>query len=152
MEDLRALAHNLRPPAIDAVGLSQTLFDYCQRVARQTGIQVTFQDSLLPDLPSHIQISIYRVIQEALTNIVKHSGASWVQVRLKNDPENILVYVTDNGRGFSNQHSNQPDISKGLGLIGIQERMEALGGSFEIVSQGGVGTQLVASIPLQEGM
>jgi PAS domain S-box-containing protein len=152
MEDLRALAHNLRPPAIDAVGLSQTLFDYCQRVARQTGIQVTFQDSLLPDLPSHIQISIYRVIQEALTNIVKHSGASWVQVRLNNDLENILVCVTDNGRGFSNQHSNHPDISKGLGLIGIQERMEALGGSFEIVSHGGAGTQLVASIPIQEGM
>ena len=151
MEDLRALAHNLRPPAIDAVGLSQTLHDYCQRIQRQTGIHISFQDGYLPDLPSQIQISIYRVVQEALTNIVKHSGASLVEVKVKKDSEKIRIFVTDNGRGFSNQHSIDPDISKGLGLIGIQERMEALGGSVEINSQAGLGTQLIGSIPLQEG-
>lgn len=152
MEDLRALAYNLRPPAIDAVGLGQTLHDYCQRVARQTGIQVVYQDRLLPGLPGHIQISIYRVVQEALTNIVKHSGAARVEVCLENDAEEILVHVTDNGRGFSPEKPNSPDISRGLGLIGIQERMEALGGAFEIVSHPGMGTQLIARIPLQEGM
>jgi signal transduction histidine kinase len=152
MEDLRALAYNLRPPAIDAVGLSQTLHDYCQRVSRQTGIQVVYQDSTLPGLPGHIQISIYRVVQEALTNIVKHSGATRVEVRLENDAEKILVHVSDNGRGFSPEKSNSPDISRGLGLIGIQERMEALGGAFEIATHVGAGTQLMARIPLQEGM
>ena len=151
MEDLRALAHNLRPPAIDAVGLSQTLYDYCHRLQRQTGIHISFQDDDLSDLPSHIQISIYRVVQEALTNIVKHSGASVVEVCAKKDAKYILVFVTDNGKGFSSHHTDDPEISKGLGLIGIQERMEALGGRVEIITNAGRGTQLVASIPLQEG-
>jgi signal transduction histidine kinase len=151
MGDLRSLAYNLRPPAIDAVGLSQTLQDYCQRVARQAGIQVIYKDRLRLDLPSYFQLSIYRVVQEALTNIVKHACATRVEVRLENDAEQIVVSVADNGRGFSAQASSL-QVSKGLGLIGIQERMEALGGVFEITSQNGGGTELTARIPIQEGM
>jgi PAS domain S-box-containing protein len=149
MNDLRALAHNLRPPAIDAVGLSQTLHDYCQRVARQTGIEITYRDSHLGNLPGHVQISIYRVVQEALTNVVKHSGASRVEVRLDNDAEKIQLRVTDNGHGFQ---PNPLDNPKGLGIIGIHERMEALGGSFELVSHAGSGTQLITRIPVQEAL
>jgi PAS domain S-box-containing protein len=150
MDDLHALAQNLRPPAIDAVGLSQALYDYCQRVERQTGIQVSYQDGTLANLASHTQISIFRVVQEALTNIVKHSGATCVEVDLKKDAREIRISVCDNGRGFTHQHMIDRDISRGLGLIGIQERIEALGGSLEVISQAGRGTRLMANIPLQE--
>lgn len=152
MNDLRLLAFNLHPPAIEAVGLSQTLHDYCKRLARQTGIEITYRDSHLGSLPSHVQISIYRVVQEALTNIVKHSGASRVEVRLDNDAEKIRLKVTDNGRGFLPGQTSFPENPAGLGLTGIHERMEALGGSFEIVSHQGTGTQLITRIPLQEAM
>jgi PAS domain S-box-containing protein len=150
MNDLRALAYNLRPPAIDAVGLSQTLQDYCQRVARQTHIQISYWDNLPPDLPGHIQLSLYRLVQEALTNIVRHSGASQAEVRLECNGQQILAHIADNGRGFNPNLSTAPDISRGLGLIGIRDRMQALGGEFETVSRPGEGTRLIARIPLQE--
>jgi PAS domain S-box-containing protein len=152
MNDLRALAHNLHPPAIEAVGLSQTLHDYCMRLARQTGIEITYRDNHLGNLPAHIQISIYRVVQEALTNIVKHSGATRVDVRLDNDAEKIRLKVTDNGRGFISGQPETTENKPGLGLTGIHERMQALGGSLEILSQQGRGTQLITRIPLQEAV
>lgn len=152
MNELRLLAHNLHPPAIDTVGLSQTLRDYCQRVSRQSGIEILYRDSQLNHLPGQIQISLYRVVQEALTNIVKHSGASRVEVQMESDAESIRVKVTDNGRGFSPDQTHAFAAPKGLGLIGIHERLEALGGTLKIETHPGEGTQLITQIPLQEGM
>ena len=151
MDDLRALAQNLRPPGLDAIGLSQTLDDYCRRIQRQTGIQVSYQDGFLADLPNHTQISIYRVVQEAITNIVKHSGATCAEVCLQKNDTDIRILITDNGRGFVNQHLVDHENPEGLGLLGIHERIEALGGSVEIISQPGLGTKLAANIPVPEG-
>jgi signal transduction histidine kinase len=147
MDQLRSLAHNLRPPALDTVGLNQTLHDYCQRVARQSDLHVTYQGLDVPDLPGHCQISLYRVLQEALTNVIKHAEARRVQVRLRQEDGATVLDVQDDGRGFNQDPAPGENQVEGIGLLGIKERMEALGGKVEIETQPEKGTRLVAQMP-----
>jgi signal transduction histidine kinase len=150
MEELRTLAYHLRPAALDAIGLDQTLRDHCQRLAKQSGIPINYQGASLDDLPGFIQISLYRVIQEALTNILKHAHASQVLVSLQGDAETIFLQISDNGRGFTPPAGFAAPPDGGLGLIGMRERMEAIGGEIEIDSRPGHGTRLSGRIPLLE--
>ena len=146
MDRLRSLAHNLRPPALDALGLDQTLGDYCQRIARQSGIRVAYNCVDLPSLPEHFQISLFRVLQEALTNIIKHAEAGHVDVFLHQEQGMVVLEVRDDGVGFD-PSSVLKGKDRGIGLQGIEERMEALGGSVKISSQPGQGTRLLAEVP-----
>jgi signal transduction histidine kinase len=94
-------------------------------------------------------ICLYRFVQEALTNAVKHSCAKGVRVTLRHDAEAIMVSVEDDGLGFGGEGlANTRDPKLGLGLLGMQERLAAVGGWLEISSGRGLGTRLVASIPL----
>lgn len=150
MERLRILAHDLHPPALLTVGLDQTLRDYCERVARQAKLPVEYRGAELDDLPSHFQISIYRIVQEALTNVVKHSRAQRAKVTINRDAEMISIEVQDDGQGFELADGETKSVHHGLGLIGIQERVEAIGGVMQIFTEPGFGTRIFVTVPLQE--
>jgi signal transduction histidine kinase len=101
----------------------------------------------LPDLPAGLDLAVYRVIQEALTNVVKHAGADRCQVRITSEQGKLTVEVTDNGRGLGGQPG---DKTQGHGLIGMRERVGMYGGEFSAASLPGPGFQVSATFPLAE--
>ena len=149
MERLRTLAHDLRPPSLDNVELDQSLRDLCHRTAVQSKIHVDYRSSGVDSLPGYYQISIYRVVQESLTNIVKHAHAAHAWVKIECDAEGVHLSVRDDGVGFDSDAASQGQVS-GIGVAGMRERVEALGGVFDITSNSGEGTSLLARMPLQE--
>ncbi|TFG69427.1 MAG: sensor histidine kinase [Anaerolineales bacterium] len=146
------LALDLRPQMLDDLGLLPTLRWYTDRYTRRTEIEVAleaidFEERITPE----VTIAIYRIVQEALTNAAKHSGASRVTVRLVRQPGAVTVTVHDNGRGFNREgHPNLKVLDKGAGLVGIRERVSLLGGTFDIRSNQGEGTRLTIKIPVKD--
>ncbi|MDH7485990.1 MAG: PAS domain S-box protein [Anaerolineae bacterium] len=150
MEELRLLARDLRPPALDAVSLDQALAGVCQDFVRRTQIAVDYLGAPMPPVSEAVSITLYRFLQEALTNAVRHAHASRVSVTLRCDGRAINLAVEDNGKGFDKKVLlPAAGRSAGLGLLGIQERLEMLGGRLDITSQIGRGTRLVGWVPLQ---
>lgn len=147
MDRIRSLAHDLRPPALDAVGINQAMEDFCQRVSKHTGLRVEYSGVDLEDLPGYYEISLYRVLQEALTNVIKHSQASQAKIKLSVEEDQIFLEIADNGDGFSPPTSPNKGEITGLGLLGITERIEALGGTLELTSYPQQGTTLLVQVP-----
>jgi signal transduction histidine kinase len=150
IEHIRTLAQNLHPPSLDSLGLEQCLQSLCENLSHRSKISIQLHTNLNDRLPGHIQISIYRVVQEALNNAIKHANPSCIHIRLESDAERISLLVVDDGKGFSPEHLAEHGSGSGLGLQGMRERIDALGGSFEIYSSPGAGTRLVASVPMDE--
>lgn len=150
LEMLRSLAHDLRPPSLETVGLNQTMKDFCARVRRQTRLKISYRGMDMSSLPGHIQVSLYRVLQEALTNVIKHAHAERVKVSLARREQHVSLRIQDDGVGFTPALNGVKDHQHGIGLIGIQERMQALGGRLEVVSQLQQGAILTVTIPLGE--
>ena len=146
MEQIRLLAHDLRPPVLDTFSLNEALEGLCQEFTGRGELSVKYRGEELPSLPDTVAISFYRFLQEALTNVTKHAGATEVQVVLEATEGTIELSVTDDGQGFT----MGPDTSsrRGIGLIGAQERFELLGGQLSIKSTPGRGTRLTARAPL----
>jgi PAS domain S-box-containing protein len=149
MEQIRFLAQTLRPPALDAVGLNLTLEGFCRDFARRTQLSIDYVGLELPLLPETVNICLYRSLQEALTNVAKHARAQQVCVSLDHNAETVSLSVEDDGQGF-NGHAKLSTSGwpMGIGLLGMQERLESLGGRLEIESQPGQGTRLVAHLPV----
>ena len=145
-QELTALIRELRPAALTGKGLAAALQEYVETWARQSGIHADLRLRGERPLPLHIEQAVFRVIQEALANVVKHSGADAVTVTLLWSQSALDVVVEDNGQGFHVQGA----LSKGLGLNNMAERVRALGGEFRIVSHPGQGTRLSFRIPLNE--
>jgi signal transduction histidine kinase len=156
LNQLRLLGHELRPPALDMIGICPTLEGYCRDFTQHTQLPILFfTEGTIPTLPDPYNITLYRFLQEALTNIVKHAGASQVWVRLFAHEKEITFSVRDDGHGFPQaQSGSQPppftrkDGSTGMGLLGIQERIDLLDGTFKIDSQPGQGSRLTVSFPI----
>ena len=141
---IRRLAQDLRPPVLDALGLKVAMQAYCTEFTRRTHLPVIFEcDTPLHELPDSYNITLYRVLQEALTNVVKHAQASQVWVELSLEEEAVTLTVQDNGIGFSEEKS----LSSGIGLTGLQERIMLAGGKFGITSTAKRGTILSAQFP-----
>ena len=142
----------LRPSVLDDMGLAAALRSHIERTLDGTGIGFNIDDSgLSKRLPPEMETTLYRVFQEALVNIVRYSKAASVQIKLHCTDGIFEGEVSDNGRGFD-LHSVRRDGSKphGLGLVGMQERIELIGGCLEILTQPGCGTTLKIHIPLEE--
>jgi PAS domain S-box-containing protein len=151
MDEIRLLAHTLRPPALDAVGLNPTLEDFCRDFARRTHLSVEYVGAEVPGLSDAATICFYRVIQESLTNVARHAHADQIRVMLSHDTDRVRLSVEDNGRGFDPGGAiSASDQDAGIGLLGMRERLELLGGRLEIHSRPGQGSRLVASIPWRE--
>jgi len=148
LEDLRRLSHDLRPSMLDDLGLIPTLRWYTESYAKRLGIPISFTTVSLKQRP-HIEIetAIYRIVQEALTNIAKYAQAQKVSICLKKERSRLILIVEDNGRGFSHSPAHTEPYARGSGILGMKERVSNLGGTFHIESKQGRGTRLMVEIP-----
>ena len=151
MEKVRLLARGLRPPELDAVGLNPTLEGFCREFAQLTQLSIDYSGAELPTLPDTFSISFYRFLQEALANVAKHAMATRVRVELSHNADAVSLMVEDDGRGFiPGRPATGAGQSKGIGLLGMEERFELLGGRLKVESRPGQGTRLVAQVPRKE--
>ena len=151
MEKVRLLARGLRPPELDAVGLNPTLEGFCREFAQRTQLSIDYRGVEMPTLPDTFSISFYRFLQEALANVAKHAMATRVRVELSHNADAVSLMVEDDGRGFiPGRHATGGGQSNGIGLLGMEERFELLGGRLEVESRPGQGTRLVAQVPRKE--
>ena len=139
VEELREISHGIHPAILSTGGLSPAL----KTLARRSTIPVTLDVGVQQRLPESVEVATYYVVAEALTNTTKHAQASEVTVRVNIDTENLDLLVRDDGVGGA-------DFGKGTGLIGLKDRVEALGGRLQICSSAKSGTALHAIIPLNQ--
>jgi len=145
LQDVRRLAVELRPKVLDDFGLVPALERLTATFAEQTGMDVRFETGLgEARLPEEIETALYRIVQESLTNIVKHAQASAVSVVLTRRPDAVTAVVEDDGTGFDVANVRED----GFGLEGMRERVRLLGGKMHIESSESSGTTLVAEVPL----
>jgi signal transduction histidine kinase len=145
LQDVRRLAVELRPKVLDDFGLVPALERLARTFGDQTGIGVRFEPGFADErLPSEVETALYRIVQEALTNIVKHAHAHNISIVLVRKPGSVMAVVEDDGLGF------EPSLTRdgGFGLEGMRERVGLLEGRLEIESVGGVGTTIVAEVPV----
>jgi PAS domain S-box-containing protein len=149
VSDARRIIANLRPTTLDDLGLVSTISLEVDRL-REEGYQVDYETNLGEErLPETLEIPLYRVIQEALTNMRKHAGARRVRVELRCARGEVRLLVSDDGKGFDPAAAAlESGPGERMGLVGMHERVGALGGTLEIDSRPGAGTSLVATIPL----
>jgi signal transduction histidine kinase len=145
---LRRLSQELRPTILDDLGLAPALEWLARGVAQRTGLAIVV-DARVERLPSVIETAVYRIIQEALTNASRHARAKSVRVELRAEGPTILATVRDDGEGFDVEAALARRGDRGLGLIGIWERADALGGKIVIRSAPGKGAELSVTIPLE---
>src|SRR5258706_7084566 len=152
MEKTHSLAWELRPAALDDLGLQTALSNYVEKWSERSGIKADFHSQGLARqrLPPPIETAVYRIVQEALNNILKHAGAHRVSVILELRSNQLRAIVEDDGQGFDSEAAVRfaPDEGHGLGLLGIQERVALIGGNLNIESEPGAGTTLVTRIPV----
>jgi signal transduction histidine kinase len=146
---MRRIARDLRPLGLDEDGLNGALETLCRNFAQGTRLAVSCNfGGEEPALTDEARISLYRFVQEALTNVARHADARKVRVSLDADESGVHLSVKDDGQGFVQLASQAgPVTSQGMGLLSMQERIIMLGGRLEIESQPGRGTRLVAHIP-----
>jgi PAS domain S-box-containing protein len=150
IDDIRTLTFNLRPSMLDDFGLFSTLRWYIEDYSRRSNIRITLKGK--EDryrFPLEIEVNLYRIVQEALTNVVKHADATEVAIFLSHHKSCAILSVKDNGKGFDNiKLSVSPH--RGTGIYNMKERVNLLGGSFDIISQPGKGTRINVKIPFTE--
>jgi signal transduction histidine kinase len=145
LQDVRRLAVQLRPKALDDFGLAAALERLAQTFSEATDMQVEVEAQLGQErLPPEVETTLYRIVQEALTNIVKHAEAAKVSILLIRRPTTATVVIEDDGRGFDTDDVRD----EGLGLVGMRERVELHDGRLTVESAPGSGTTLVAEVPL----
>jgi signal transduction histidine kinase len=150
VDDLRRICGDLRPPTIDSLGLGAALQSYTRDWAERTGVSLTLDlDSKLGRLPEAIELSIFRIVQEGLSNVRKHAHASAVQVCLQHtSPRALMISIADNGRGLADGFDLSALSGEGhYGLLGISERVALLGGRLKLQNQADGGLLLQVEIP-----
>ncbi len=143
---LRRLSRELRPSILDDLGLGPALDWLARGMAERTGIAITVQ-AAVERLPATVETALYRIAQETITNAVRHARASLVQVEVGRTGDAVWLSVRDDGQGFDVSPTLARRGDRGLGLIGIRERVEALGGKLIIESERGTGTVLWVTLP-----
>lgn len=153
MEAVRRLGHELRPPSLDDLGLREATEALVQRMADRSDVDIEY-DYFGPRhrIGQEVELVLYRVAQEALTNMWKHAHASKARVILNSKADGVELIVEDNGRGFD-PADEKPSDGRGLGLgvFGMQERVDLVGGILEVVGNRNPGTRVRAWIPVRDG-
>ena len=144
LQDVRALAVELRPSALDDFGLAAAVERLADTFSGRSGIETTVETHLDARLPPEIETTLYRVVQEALSNVVKHAAAQRVSIVVAQRGRTVAATIDDDGQGFE-EGTIRPDA---LGLTGMRERLALVGGSLEIESAPGRGTTVAAQVPL----
>ncbi len=146
---LRRLSHELRPTILDDLGLVPAIQFLAEGVSKRTNRAITIHSSVKDRLPTTVEIGLYRIVQEALTNVVKHSQARNVHIQVDRSVGLLRCSIRDDGAGFDVPAVLARKGDGSLGLRGIQERLDALGGRLEIQSSPGRGTSLLINVPLE---
>lgn len=156
LEEVRRVALDLRPTILDDLGLAPALEWRTDEINRDGSITATFRATGLRDrLPREIELAFYRVGQEALSNVARHSAANQVATTLVQNGDALTLEIQDNGQGFIPKsttpalvHAGDAAVPRGLGLIGMQERLAMIGGRLQIESTPGRGTRIIATAPV----
>lgn len=148
-ERIRDLSHELRPAMLDHLGLVPAVEFLASNFGQRTGLAITVESTLRGRLPPRFALTFYRIIQEALSNVRRHSQATRVRIQIGKRGNWIRCLIADNGVGFTPPRAASSDLP-GLGLLGIRERLNALGGKVRIQSVEGRGTRLEITAPLEQ--
>jgi signal transduction histidine kinase len=149
MDTIRSLAHMLHPPVLENLGLNTALSSFCREFGRHAHLSIRYEGQEIPTLPEAVEIGLYRILQEALNNVARHAGTNSVQVQLQHDANVISLTVKDDGLGFDvGRMINTTLHTEGIGLSGMQERIESVGGRLIIESAPGQGSTIIVWIPL----
>ena len=149
-DQLRDLSHELRPPMLDVLGLIPALKSHINGINKRTGIHIemTFENVARRFLPD-AEITLFRIVQESLHNVIKHSKSHDVSVIFKQLPEKLQIQIEDDGIGISKSKIAKSDgVEPGMGIIGMEERVSNLGGTLTITSGHSRGTLVILEIPL----
>ncbi len=153
LQDVRKIIYNLRPMSLDDLGLVPTLQRYVLTFQEETGIAVLLQTrGSQPDLKSVIALTVFRIVQESMNNVMKHANAGNVSIHIEFLNTELKLYIIDDGQGFDTEKlkEHNEDISSGFGLVSMRERVELLGGEMLISSEPGMGARLNISIPFTQ--
>jgi PAS domain S-box-containing protein len=154
IKEVRTIAYLLYPPMLEEMGLKSAISWYVDGFSKRSGVQTTFDiPAEFGRLPRHVETAIFRVLQESLTNVHRHSGSAVARVRLFNRGGTTILEVIDEGKGLPPQKSGEGAENQlhvlGVGLRGMEERMRQLGGGLELLSSPR-GTTVIASVPIEE--
>ena len=150
-QEIRTLSYLLHPPTLDVAGLASAIQWYSDGFSERSGITVDLEVTpSLDRLPQELEMAIYRVVQESLTNIHRHSGSKWAGIRLIQEKDQITLEVADRGRGMGSLSSDDPRMRLGVGISGIRERVRQLNGHLAIES-GPQGTAVRVTFCLAQG-
>ena len=146
MEGLHRLSSNLRPPSLDRLGLAPALRQHVESFGRTAGVNAEFLAIALDDrrMSNEVETALYRMAQEALTNVSRHARATSASVIVERHNDRVTLIIEDNGRGFDVEEAMRRSR---LGLLGMRERAEMLGGTFDIETAPGRGTTLFVALP-----
>ena len=149
LENLRGLVFELQPPMLGELGLAAGLEKYAASFSHRTGISVTLDgvNTFTERLPATVEMSIFRIAQEAFENVSQHAQARHIQLELKRSNDQIKIVITDNGKGFDTRQSKLPE--RRLGLVSMRDRADLLGGTLQVFSEPGHGVQVVLTAPLR---
>jgi signal transduction histidine kinase len=151
LSEVREIAYNLRPYHLDRVGLTGALEAMVEKVAESSGINFTAEVAPVDDLfPDEVELSLYRIAQECLNNIVKHSGAKAASFIVTREADEMILKISDDGRGFSPEALAADPSRRGFGLLGLAERVRLLGGDYTLRSAPGAGATTVIRLPLPD--
>ena len=140
----RQMLHRLRPPALDSMGLEQALMSLCDNWQNSTQNVCELKTSALPEgLNDYACVTVYRIVQEALTNVTRHANAKHVRVQLTLDTQGLNLNIEDDGQGMADTQA----VHQGFGLLGMQERVASVAGHMTISSKLGQGVRLAIQIP-----
>ncbi|WP_024834205.1 sensor histidine kinase [Ruminiclostridium josui] len=151
LQEVRKIIYNLRPMALDDLGLLPTLERYVISFKEETGIDVQLRAKAInEEIKPVISLAVFRIVQESLNNVLKHAKAKKVSILLEHVNKKLIIIITDNGVGFNTEEVKmiEPESTGGFGLLSMKERVALLEGKVDIVSQVGVGTKITIHIPL----
>ncbi|HKE55958.1 MAG TPA: ABC transporter substrate binding protein [Pyrinomonadaceae bacterium] len=152
LQEIRTLSYLLHPPLLDQAGLAPALQWYVEGFSQRSGIYVDVIAQPIGRLPSDVEMALFRIVQEALTNVRRHSGSDTASIRLERHPKEILLEIKDRGRGLPGPKTDYPEshVGMGVGIPGMRQRLRQLGGTLEISSDE-KGTTISAVVPLANG-
>ena len=147
--EVKNIAYGLRPPELDKLGFNEALSQACKDFTQKSGIPLDYYANAVDNtyLSPAAEVNLYRVLQEALHNILQHAGASSVRVRLVGAYPSVILRVEDNGRGFDLARQSEQTGADGMGLRSMEERIRLIGGTMSIRSAPGEGVRIVIEVP-----
>lgn len=149
--ELRRMARGLRPPALEMLGLGAAIESHARSAAEAAGLDAIINaDNVTGLLTPDAELAVYRILQESLSNVIRHSGASEVSIDLAQTDDGVQLTIEDDGQGFDTTAMMVGD--RGLGIFGMKERASVIGGHLEIASRPGEGTRVVLTVPILESV